>query len=118
MSKNVQLFFPYDNYKVEEEDLPNFELFPNMFESECFEIDNNAELDEINNFIGDNVNKNTEKKTKSDLCVWQRCISQDQNIHETRKMEDIPPERLDILLSLFFMRFRKQDREEYEPQRR
>ena len=51
MSKNVQLFFPYDNYKVEEEDLPIFELFPNMFESECFEIDNKAEFDDINNFI-------------------------------------------------------------------
>ena len=68
---------------------------------------NNAELDEIRNYIGDNVNKNTEKKTKSDLSVWQRWISHDQNIHETRKMEDIPPERLDILLSLLFMRFRK-----------
>ena len=62
MSKNVQLLFPYDNYKVED-NLANFELLPNIFGRECFEINNNAELDEINNFIGDNVNKNTEKKT-------------------------------------------------------
>ena len=102
MSKNVQLLYPYNNYKVEEEDLSNFEPFPNMFERQCFEIDNNAEIDEINNFIGNNVNKNSEKKTKSDLFVWQKWINQDENIHETRKIEGIPPER-NIFCCLCFL---------------
>ena len=56
--------------------------------------------------------KNTQYKTKSDLNAWKKfCESQ----KESRAIENIPANELDLLLSKFFISVRKQNGTEYEP---
>jgi len=43
---------------------------------------------------------NTKKKTTYDLTIWRRYCS---TVRETRALENIPPEELNILLCRFFM---------------
>ena len=51
--------------------------------------------DEINNFIEENKAKATKSKTRTDLNEWYRWC---ETVGEKRKMEDIPPQELDVLL--------------------
>ena len=109
----------YQNIRDEEgEILPNFDLFPEFSfdvqpETATNDLDEEQQLAEIANFIEENANENTVKKTKSDLSVFNRWL---KSTKETRSLEDIPHERLDILLCLFFKNVRKMDGDEYEPQ--
>ena len=67
---------------------------------------------EITEYIEANKNVNTKKKTISDLKMFHRwCKTQD----ESRDILEIPPEELDQLMSLFFIKVRKQDGSAYEP---
>ena len=68
--------------------------------------------DEVKEFIESNKAKNTVKKTKSDLNGWYRWS---EAAGETRKLEDIPVDKLNRLLSHFFVSVRKRNGEEYEP---
>ena len=70
---------------------------------------------EISSFIEANRNKNTTKKTKTDLNVWSRRYNSQNSINERRPMEDIPPEELNSLLAHFFIKVRKLNGEEFEP---
>ena len=107
------------NIRDEEgEILPNFELFPEFNfdvqpEIATNDLNEEQQLAEIANFIEENANENTVKKTKSDLIVFNRWL---KSTKETRSLEDIPHERLDILLCLFFKNVHKMDGDEYEPQ--
>ena len=68
--------------------------------------------DEINNFIEENKAKATKSKTRTDLNQWYRWC---ETVGEKRKMEDIPPQELDVLLCHYFMKAKKLSGEEYEP---
>ncbi|PFX13721.1 Uncharacterized protein KIAA1958-like [Stylophora pistillata] len=67
---------------------------------------------EISSFIEENRNNNTTKKTKTDLNVWTRWCD---SINDRRSMEDIPPDKLNSLLSHFFIKIRKLNGKEFEP---
>jgi len=56
--------------------------------------------------------KNTQYKTKSDLNAWTKFC---ESLKESRAIEDIPANELDLLLSKFFISVRKQNGTEYEP---
>ena len=67
---------------------------------------------EIEKFLQERKSKNTQYKTKSDLNAWEKfCESQ----KESRAIENIPANELDLLLSKFFISVRKQNGTEYEP---
>ena len=67
---------------------------------------------EIEKFLQEQKSKNTQYKTKSDLNAWEKfCESQ----KESRAIENIPDNELDLLLSKFFISVRKQNGTEYEP---
>ena len=61
---------------------------------------------DIDNFITENRNKNTTKKTQSDLNVF----------YETRTLENTSEQELDKLLAHLVLNARKQNGNEYEPE--
>ncbi len=67
---------------------------------------------ELRVFLELQRNKNTKKKTKSDLKTWYKWCN---SIGESRAIGDIPPVELDRLLAHFFTQVRKQDGGHYEP---
>ena len=69
--------------------------------------------DELQAFVEDQRNKNTKKKTKSDLGKWYRWC---QSVGENRRLDEFPHEDLDRLLGHFFMKVRKDDGTSYEPE--
>ena len=66
---------------------------------------------DIDSFIEQNRNRNTTKKT-SDLNVFYRWA---KTVNETRRLEEILPEELDKLLAHFFLKARKQNGDDFEP---
>ena len=56
--------------------------------------------------------KNTQYKTKSNLNAWKKFF---ESKKESRAIENIPANVLDLLLSKFFIPVRKQNGTEYEP---
>ena len=100
----------------DEQDWLSSSEFENMFGSVNNLTDNVSRSslndEKIGNFIEQNKNTNTAKKTKSDLNVWKRWSS---TISEKRPIEDIPPNELDRLLCHFFINVRKQGGTEFEP---
>lgn len=72
---------------------------------------------ELEIFLKQQENRNTSRKTKSDMKIFQTFLTTMHN--ETRKVEDIPPEKLDNYLSLFFVSATKSRESngtiEYEP---
>ena len=67
---------------------------------------------DIDNFITENRNKNTTKKTQSDLEVFYRWA---KTVNETKTHENISEQELDKLLAHFVLNARKQNGNEYEP---
>ena len=68
--------------------------------------------EQINNFIIEQQNKNTSIKTKRDVRYIQRYLL---SLGETRNVELIPPNELDVLISTFLINVKKLDGSEYEP---
>ena len=68
--------------------------------------------EDIDNFIAENLNKNTTTKTQSDLNVFCRWA---KTVNETRTLENISEQELDKLLAHFLLNARKQNGDEYEP---
>ncbi|OCT72690.1 uncharacterized protein KIAA1958 isoform X1 [Xenopus laevis] len=68
--------------------------------------------EERDHFIQEQKNKNTMRKTKSDISTL---LSFTQQVKENRKIEDIPHEELDLLLSKFILALKRKDGKEYEP---
>ena len=68
--------------------------------------------DEIEKYLQAQKFKNTQYKTKSDLNTWKKFC---ESMKESRAIENIPANELDLLLSKFFISVRKQDGTEYEP---
>ena len=67
---------------------------------------------EIEKFLQEQKSKNTQYKTKSDLNAWKKFC---ESLKESREIETIPANELDLLLSKFFISDRKQNGTEYEP---
>ena len=67
---------------------------------------------EIEKFLQAQKSKNTQYKTKNDLKAWKKFC---ESIKESRAIENIPANELDLLLSKFFISVRKQDGTDYEP---
>ncbi|XP_070201054.1 uncharacterized protein KIAA1958 homolog [Littorina saxatilis] len=72
------------------------------------------EDDDVEAFIANSENQNTQKKTKSNMALLFSFMSsttpdEDQNI------ENLTPEKLNAILSKFFITVRKEDGESYEP---
>ena len=67
---------------------------------------------EIEKFLQEQKSKNTQYKTKSDLNAWKKFC---ESLKESRVIETIPANELDLLLSKFFISDRKQNGTEYEP---
>jgi len=63
-------------------------------------------------FLQENVNKNTKKKTDSDMKLFNAFLL---SKHETRHPEFIPPDQLNELICLFILGVTKKDGSEYEP---
>ena len=67
---------------------------------------------EIEKFLQEQKSKNTQYKNKSDLNAWKKFC---ESLKESRAIENIPANELDLLLSKFFISVRKQNGTEYEP---
>ena len=67
---------------------------------------------EIGKFLQEQKSKNTQYKTKSDLNAWKKFC---ESLKESRTIENIPANELDLLFSKFFISVRKQNGTEYEP---
>ena len=67
---------------------------------------------EIEKFLQEQKSKNTQYKTKSDLNAWKKFC---ESLKESRAIENIPANELDLLLSKFFISVRKTNGTEYEP---
>ena len=67
---------------------------------------------EIEKLLQEQISKNTQYKTKSDLNAWKKFC---ESLKESRAIENIPANELDLLLSKFFISVRKQNGTEYEP---
>ena len=63
-------------------------------------------------FVDQQKNKNTKRKTHSDLKTWYTWYAKHG---ETRELKDIPPAELDRLLGHFFVTVRRKDGSLYEP---
>ncbi|XP_052765415.1 uncharacterized protein LOC128206768 isoform X1 [Mya arenaria] len=66
----------------------------------------------VDQFLVEHVNKNTKKKTESDLKVFRQFLSHKD---EQREIEHIPPDELNDYISEFLLSVTKQNGEEYEP---
>lgn len=67
---------------------------------------------DVDQFLKENVNKNTVKKTESDLKVFQQFLSQRE---EYRNIQFIPPEKLNEYICEFLLSVTRRNGEEYEP---
>ena len=69
---------------------------------------------EIEKFLQEQKSKNTQYKTKSDLNAWKKFC---ESLKESRAIENIPANELDLLLSKFFISacIKKKNGTEYEP---
>ena len=67
---------------------------------------------EIEKFLQEQKLKNTQYKTKSELNAWKKFC---ESLKESRAIENIPANEVDLLLSKFFICVCKQNGTEYEP---
>ena len=72
----------------------------------------NLDDDELQSFLEQQKNCNTQKKTLSDLRTRNRWC---KGIKESRKIEDIPPKEMDRLLGHFYCKVRSAKGSLYEP---
>lgn len=91
---------------------PEEETFNQMTPINRDEVEQGKHLNNIQDFIYPLRPDNTKKKTTYDLNIWRRYCS---TVGETRALEKIPSEELNILLCRFFMDIRKKDNGVYEP---
>ena len=92
-------------------DVDSFFIQENIEETEVQRILQDSSS-EINKFIDDNKARATKRKTNTDLRQWYRFC---ESIGERRKMEDIPPEELNVILCHYLMKVKKHNGDEYEP---
>ena len=74
-------------------------------------LENVSEHD-LNNFIQNQSNKHTTRKTNSNIRLLQQFL---QRRNENRQIYDIPEKQLDTYLGIFFYSIRKPNGQDYEP---
>ena len=67
---------------------------------------------DVDDFIEEEENINTKKKTELDLALVNSFIFKEK---ENRRLEEIPPQELDLYLSKFILAVKKKNGDEYEP---
>ena len=67
---------------------------------------------EVEEFIYNEENSNTRKKTKNDMALLSSFMIKEK---ENRRVEEIPAQELDNYLSRFLLSVRKKNGDEYEP---
>ena len=85
---------------------PQEETFNQITPINRDEVEQDRQLSNIQDFIYSLRPDNTKKKTTYDLNIWRRFCS---TVGETRALEKIPSEELNILLCRFFRRTPAQD---------
>ena len=70
------------------------------------------DIREEEEFIDNEENSNTRKKTKNDMALLSSFMVKEK---ENRQVEEIPPQELDNYLSRFLLSVRKKNGDEYEP---
>ncbi|XP_053376908.1 uncharacterized protein KIAA1958-like [Mercenaria mercenaria] len=92
------------------------DIFTNFFDQEeygDFQVaDRNFRQVDADQFLKENENKNTQKKTESDMKLFFSFL---MSKNEMRKPEYIPPYQLNSLLCEFILGVTKKDGREYEP---
>ena len=67
------------------------------------------DIREVEEFIDNEENSNTRKKTKNDMALLSSFIAKKK---ENRQVEEVPPQELDIFLSRFLLSVRKKNGDE------
>ena len=67
---------------------------------------------DVDDFIEEEENINTKKKTELDLALVNSFIFK---VNQNRRLEETPPQELDLYLSKFILAVRKKNGDEYEP---
>ena len=70
------------------------------------------DITEVEEFIDNEDNSNTRKKTKNDMALLSSLMAKEK---ENRQFEEIPPQELNNYLSRFLLPVRKKNGDEYEP---
>ena len=68
---------------------------------------------DVDDFIEEEENINTKKKTELDLALVNSFIFKENE--NRRRLEETPPQELDLYLSKFILAVRKKNGDEYEP---
>jgi len=66
----------------------------------------------VEEFIDDQENENTKKKTKQNIALLEEFLRFKE---ERRKIEEIPPQELNVYLGEFIIAVRTKENKEYEP---
>ena len=66
----------------------------------------------VNEFIQEQENKNTLSKTRRDIAIFMAFLKER---NEKRKLEEIPPEQLNHILSEFIITVKRKGGDEFEP---
>ena len=70
------------------------------------------DVTEVEEFIHNEKNSNTRKKTKNDIALLRSFMAKEKG---NRRFEEIPPQVLDNYLSRFLLSVRKKNGDEHEP---
>ncbi|KAK7091244.1 uncharacterized protein KIAA1958-like [Littorina saxatilis] len=95
---------------VEELNKPEEEFFSHTPKRKFIAIEDN----DVEAFIENSANQNTQKKTKSNMTILFSFISSTMP-DEEHKIEHFSPEKLNAILSKFFITITKENGESYEP---
>ena len=70
------------------------------------------DIREMEEFIDNKENSNTQKKTKNDIALLSSFMAK---VKENRQVEEIPPQELDNYFRRLLLSVRKKNGDEYEP---
>ena len=70
------------------------------------------DITEVEEFIDNEENSNTQRKTKNNMALLSSFMAKEK---ENRQFEEILPQGLDNYLSRFLLSVRKKNGDEYEP---
>jgi hypothetical protein len=108
--------FDMENVQKDQDDDVLRQISENFYDTEEYgdfqEADRNFRSVDPDDFLKENQNKNTKRKTDSDMRLLLSFL---MSKNEARKPEFIPPDILNTLLCEFILGVTKKDGNEYEP---
>ena len=118
--ENEYTAFPWQLDYAEEEGRKLMEEFRQEFEAESDSSHSNCRKEKFShvtdeekkNFVDDNKNKNTVKKTNQHHRLLKKYLA---FVGDTREVEVIPPNELNCILESFFVCVKKDNGDNYEP---